>query len=63
MTRGDQFRTSALDAEASAASAASADLQRQFLDLAAQWRDLADEADAFDAALNRFESDVGSQQG
>lgn len=63
MTRGDQYRASAEAAEAAAATAATPDLEREFLALAAQWRDLARQADEFDGALKRFETDLSSQGG
>lgn len=51
MTRGDEFRARAEAAEDSATTAASAELRFQFLDLAAKWRDLARQADAYDEAV------------
>jgi len=54
MTRGDEYRARAEAAETSAATAANAELRRQFLDLAAKWRDLARQADEYDDAVKAF---------
>jgi hypothetical protein len=61
MTRGDQFRASADAAEASAAAAFSPDLKRQFHELAVQWRDLARQADDYDAAVKPEEDHSSSR--
>jgi hypothetical protein len=62
VTRGGQFRSRADAAEASAATAGSPELKQQFLAVAAQWRDLARQADEDDAALVQAGLDSQSQQ-
>lgn len=61
-TRGDQFRSRADAAEASATTAASPELERQFLAVAAQWRDLARQADEHDTAVRQARLDSQSQR-
>ena len=51
MARGDPYRARAVTAEMTAADTTDAEMKRQFLDLAAQWRDLARQADDYEATI------------
>lgn len=52
MTRGDRYREQAKVVQKFAVDAKDADVKRQFIELAAQWRNLARQADEHDEFMS-----------